>query len=84
LAKKLGVGVLGVGKMGRRHAETLRRLVPEARLVAVVQMFPRIGPAKVAEELEIVNSFSSIEDLIECKEVDAVLIAVPDTFVETV
>ena len=29
--RKLGVGVLGVGEMGKRHAENLRRLVPEAR-----------------------------------------------------
>ena len=28
--RKLGVGVLGVGEMGKRHAENLRRLVPEA------------------------------------------------------
>src|SRR6202161_2494399 len=33
--KKLGVGVLGVGEMGKRHAENLRRLVPEARLAAI-------------------------------------------------
>ena len=33
--KKLGVGVLGVGEMGKRHADNLRRLVPQARLVAV-------------------------------------------------
>ena len=33
--KKLGVGVLGVGEMGKRHAENLRRLVPEAQLVAI-------------------------------------------------
>ena len=34
---KLGLGVLGVGRMGRRHAENLRSLVPEARLVAVAE-----------------------------------------------
>ena len=32
--QKLGVGVLGVGEMGRRHAENLRHLVPNGRLVA--------------------------------------------------
>ncbi len=37
--RKLGVGVLGVGEMGKRHAENLRRLVPEARLVAVADAF---------------------------------------------
>ena len=35
---KLGVGVLGVGRMGRRHAENLRSLVPEAKLVAVADV----------------------------------------------
>ena len=35
---KLGIGVLGVGEMGRRHAENLRRLVPDARLVAVADV----------------------------------------------
>jgi predicted dehydrogenase len=32
---KLGVGVLGVGTMGRQHAFNLRHLIPEARLIAV-------------------------------------------------
>ena len=36
--RKLGIGVLGVGEMGRRHAENLRRLVPNAELVAVADV----------------------------------------------
>ena len=32
---KLGMGVVGVGTMGKRHAENIRRLIPEARLIAV-------------------------------------------------
>ena len=35
---KLGVGVVGVGRMGRRHTENLRSLAPEARLVAVADV----------------------------------------------
>ncbi len=35
---KLGLGVVGVGTMGRRHAENIRRLVPEARLIAVADV----------------------------------------------
>jgi predicted dehydrogenase len=65
--------------MGRRHAENLRRLVPQARLVAVADVSADRA-RQVAAELEIDNSFSSIEDLIACKEVDAVVIAVPDKF----
>src|SRR5579864_7121133 len=65
--------------MGKRHAENIRRLVPEARLVAVADASADRA-RQVAEELEIGNSFSSLEDLIECKEVHAVVIAVPDKF----
>ncbi len=32
---KLGVGVLGVGAMGKRHAFNIRHLIPEAQLIAV-------------------------------------------------
>ena len=32
---KLGMGVVGVGTMGKRHAENIRRLIPEAQLIAV-------------------------------------------------
>ncbi len=77
--RKLGVGVLGVGEMGKRHAENLRRLVPEARLVGVADAFTERA-RQVAAELEIENSYSSLEAMLECKELDAVLIATPDKF----
>ena len=37
---KLGMGVVGVGTMGKRHAENIRRLIPEARLIAVADRRP--------------------------------------------
>ena len=77
--RKLGVGVVGVGEMGKRHAENLRRLVPEARLVAVADAAaPRAK--QVAEELEIEHSFGSLEEMVERKDIDAVVIATPDKF----
>jgi scyllo-inositol 2-dehydrogenase (NAD+) len=77
--QKLGAGVLGVGEMGRRHAENLRRLVPQARLLAVADVAG--GRARqVADELEIENSYSSLEAMLECKGLDAVIIATPDKF----
>ena len=85
--KKLGVGVLGVGEMGKRHAENLRRLVPEARLVAIADASAERARL-VAEEFEIENWYSSLEAMLERKDLDAVLIATPDKFhakaVETV
>lgn len=75
----LGVGVLGVGEMGRRHAENVRRLVPQARLIAVADV-AAARARQVAAELEIEHSFASLEDMLEHREIDCVLIATPDTF----
>ncbi|MGA2420200.1 MAG: Gfo/Idh/MocA family oxidoreductase [Candidatus Acidiferrum sp.] len=77
--RKLGVGVLGVGEMGRRHAENLRRLVPEARLMAIADV-AGARAKQVAEELEVEHSFASLEDMLELKEIQSVLIATPDKF----
>jgi scyllo-inositol 2-dehydrogenase (NAD+) len=77
--RKLGVGVLGVGEMGRRHAENLRRLVPQARLVAVADVAGERA-RQVADELEIENFYGSLEAMLECKGLDAVIIATPDKF----
>jgi inositol 2-dehydrogenase len=77
--RKLGIGVLGVGAMGRRHAENLRRLVPDARLIAVADV--AIDQAKqVAAELEIEHAFAKFEDMLERKDIDCVVIATPDKF----
>jgi scyllo-inositol 2-dehydrogenase (NAD+) len=77
--RKLGVGVVGVGEMGKRHAENIRRLIPEGRLVAIADV--AIQRAKeVAEELEIERAYSNIEELVQDKQIDAVLIATPDKF----
>jgi predicted dehydrogenase len=65
--------------MGRRHAENLRRLVPQAQLVAVADVAADRA-RQVATELEIENSFSSLERMLECKGLDAVVIATPDKF----
>lgn len=77
--RKLGVGVLGVGEMGRRHAENLRRLVPQAQLLAVADAAARRA-REVAAELEIENAYDSLEAMLGCKGLDAVIIATPDKF----
>ncbi len=73
---KLGVGVLGVGRMGRRHAENLRSLVPEARLVAVADVDVEAARG-LADDLEIEHYYDSVETLVERKDIDAVVIASP-------
>ena len=65
--------------MGRRHAENLRRLVPQAQLVAVADVAAERA-RRAAEELEIEKSYGSLEAMLECKGLDAVVIATPDKF----
>jgi predicted dehydrogenase len=76
---KLGVGVVGVGEMGRRHAENFARRVPEARLVAIADAAP--GRAKeVGDSLGVNHVFASVEELVAFKDLQAVVIATPDKF----
>jgi inositol 2-dehydrogenase len=77
--RKLGVGVLGVGEMGKRHAENLRRLVPDARLIAIADV-SEARARQVAAEYEIERSYGSLDAMLENKEIEAVLIATPDKF----
>jgi len=77
--KKIGIGVLGVGEMGKRHAENVRHLVPGAELVAIADV-AGARAKQIAEELEVAKWFGSLEAMLECKEVQAVLIATPDKF----
>jgi inositol 2-dehydrogenase len=77
--RKLGVGVLGVGEMGKRHAENLRRLVPDARLIAIADV-SELRARQVAAEYEIERSYGSLDAMLENKEIEAVLIATPDKF----
>jgi scyllo-inositol 2-dehydrogenase (NAD+) len=77
--KKLGVGILGVGDMGKCHAQNILRFVPEARLEAIAD--PDSGRLKaVADELGLEHTFPSLEDMLEHKGIDCVLIAAPDKF----
>lgn len=76
---KLGVAVVGVGTLGKRHARNLRRGIPEARLVAVADS-DRAQASRVAEELEVSHSYDSLAGVLERQDVEAVVIAAPSKF----
>lgn len=77
--EKLGIGVLGMGEMGRRHAENIRRHVPRASLVAVADV--AVDRARqAAKDLEIENFYPGLDAMLECDGLDAVIIATPDKF----
>lgn len=77
--RKLGIGVLGVGEMGRRHAENLRRYVPEAHLIAIADVAAKRAQ-EVAAELEVDHFYDSLDAMLANKAIQAVLIATPDKF----
>ena len=75
----IGIGVVGVGEMGKRHAENVRRHVSGARLVAIADA--NLERAKqVAAELEIENYCDSVEALVARKEINAIVIVSPPKF----
>jgi scyllo-inositol 2-dehydrogenase (NAD+) len=75
---ELGVGVVGVGMMGRRHAEILHRMTPGARLLAVVDS-DAARARQVAAEFG-ADPYSELEPLLQRKDVQAVVIASPAKF----
>lgn len=76
---KLGVGVLGVGTMGKQHAYNLRHRIPEAQLIAVADA--DLNRAKqVAGELEIEHAYNSVEAMAERKDVQAIVVVTPAKF----
>jgi scyllo-inositol 2-dehydrogenase (NAD+) len=77
--QRLGVAVVGVGTLGKRHAENVRWRIPEAELIAVADADGRRA-AQVAAELEIPRYYEKLEGILEQKDVHAVVIAAPSKF----
>jgi scyllo-inositol 2-dehydrogenase (NAD+) len=74
MATRLGVGVIGVGTIGRRHAENLAWRIPRARLVAVADVRPEVARI-VAGELNATHWFVTADELAAHPDVEAVVIA---------
>jgi predicted dehydrogenase len=71
---QLGVGVVGVGAIGRRHAENLARRIPRARLVAVADVNPEAARS-VAADLGAARWFTTADELAVDPDVEAVVVA---------
>lgn len=77
--EQLGVAVVGVGTLGKRHAENVRRRIPEAKLIAVADADARRA-AQVAADLEIPHCYEDLGSVLEREDVRAVAIAAPSKF----
>jgi inositol 2-dehydrogenase len=76
---ELKVGVIGVGEMGKRHAENLRRSVPNARLVAIADPDTRRAES-VARELNVDAFYPTAAAIAAHPGLDAVVIASPPKY----
>ena len=74
--KKLRVGIIGAGRIGKVHGQSIVYQVPEAEVVAVSD--PNVQYAKeLAEQLGIPNYYATYEEVLANPDVDAVLICSP-------
>lgn len=78
MTDRVGVGVIGVGLMGRRHAENAARRVDGARLAAVHDAAGGVA-RRVAADLGTV-ACGSIEDLLARDDVRVVVVASPSRY----
>ena len=73
--KKLKFAVLGVGRMGTRHAQNVAFHTPRAQLVAIVDPNPEALNAAKEWAPKGVKFYTQVQEALEDKEVEAVLVA---------
>ena len=73
---RVGVGLIGSGRMGAFHAETLAVRLPQARLAAVADLAPGAAE-RLAGALGAERAYTDVGQLWEDPAVDAVVIAAP-------
>ncbi|MDA4131271.1 MAG: Gfo/Idh/MocA family oxidoreductase [Thaumarchaeota archaeon] len=74
--RQLGIGVIGVGLMGKTHATNLRTRIPNARLVGISDLNLALAQ-KVGRELGVSDTYSDYRQLLSDDKVEAVIIATP-------
>lgn len=77
-AGKIGVGIIGAGRIGQVHAETLAFRCPDAKPEMIVDFFPEIA-SSVASKYGIPKHGKDYMEVIENPNVDAVWICSPSS-----
>lgn len=74
--RKLRIGVLGVGRIGKIHAENLVTRIPGAELSVLADVFPD-ELKRVAVRLNISDTAADYKQVIKRQDVDAVVVCTP-------
>jgi inositol 2-dehydrogenase len=74
--KRLNVGVIGLGRLGRIYARDLATRIPETRVVAVSDVL-KDTVTEIADEFDVAGRYTDPNDLVNDKNVDAVVIVSP-------
>ena len=74
--KRLNVGVIGLGRLGRVYARDLSGRIPETRLVAVADPIGNLAK-EIAEEFDVPKSYTDPLAMIDDKNVEAIVIVTP-------
>ncbi len=69
----INMGIIGAGRIGRVHADTLTARIPNARVLAVADIFPE-SARSAAEQYGIPDYTADPSELISSGEIDAVVI----------
>ena len=75
MTRRIGIGVVGAGRMGSIHARLIAQRVPEARLAGIADIDVDAA-SHLADELGNPPVFGSLDDMLAAPDIDAVLIAV--------
>ncbi|MEQ8672739.1 MAG: Gfo/Idh/MocA family oxidoreductase [Aggregatilineales bacterium] len=76
MRKKLRICMIGAGRVGKLHAGTLKRYIPDADVVAIVDPVSETLD-ETADEFGINLRFASLEEALDKAEFDAVIITTP-------
>ena len=74
--KRVRIGSVGLGRLGLAHAENIANRIQNAELAALCD----VDAAKLkeaADRLSVPHRFTSFEELIACKDIDAVVLVSP-------
>jgi len=73
MSKKVNVGVIGAGRIGRLHAEHLAFRIPEANVIAIADVFPEAAE-KCAADFQIPAHAKDHREIMENPDIEAVII----------